>query len=60
MIPRNIKALSPQVMIKSASKDKIGLEVWFWIWNILMKENIISSFYEELIKEFNKEGIKFG
>src|SRR3989338_867211 len=56
MIPRNIKALSPQVMIKSASKDKIGLEVWFWIWNILMKENIISTFYEELIKEFNKEG----
>ena len=60
MVPRNIKALSPQVMIKSASKDKIGLEVWFWIWDILMKEKIISSFYNELIKEFNKEGIKFG
>lgn len=60
MVPRNIKALSPQVMIKSASKDKIGLEVWFWIWDILMKEKIISSFYDKLIQEFNKEGIKFG
>jgi len=59
-IPRNIKTLSPQVMIKSASKDKIGLEVWFWIWDILMKEKIISSFYNELIQKFNKEGIKFG
>ena len=60
MIPRNIKTLSPQVMIKSVSKDKIGLEIWFWIWDILMKEKIISSFYDKLIQEFNKEGIKFG
>ena len=60
IIPRNIKSLNPQVTIKYVDKEKISLEVWFWIWNILMKEKIVSAFYEKLIEEFNKEGIKFG
>ncbi len=59
-IPKNIKALTPQVLIKNASKEKISLEVWFWIWDIAMKEKITSSFYQNLIEEFGKEGIKFG
>lgn len=59
-IPRNIKALNPQVMVKEVDKEKITFEVWFWIWDIAMKEKIISSFYEKLIQEYNLEGIKFG
>ena len=59
-IPKNIKALAPQVLIKNASKEKISLEVWFWILNITMKEKITSSFYQKLIEEFKQEKINFG
>jgi len=59
-LPRNLKILNPKVMVKSVNKEKISLEVWFWIWDILMKEHIISSFYKKLIEEFKKEKIKFG
>lgn len=59
-LPKNLKKLEPKVMIKRVSKEKITLEVWFWIWDILMKEKIISTFYKKLIEEFEKENIKFG
>lgn len=59
-IPRNIKMLNPQIMIKSVNKKKISFEVWFWIWDITSKEKIVSSFYDKLIRDFEKEGIKFG
>ena len=59
-IPKNIKNLNPRVMIKDVTKDKISLEVWFWIWDVLMKERIVSSFYKKLADEFKKEDIKFG
>ena len=59
-IPRNIKNLDPKIMIKNINKDKIEFEVWFWIWDILTREKIISSFYSNLLQEFNKEGVKFG
>ncbi|MCP3682989.1 MAG: mechanosensitive ion channel [bacterium] len=59
-IPRNIKKLYPVILIKDVNKDKVSFDVRFWIWNILMKDKIISAFYEDLIKEFEKEKIKFG
>ncbi|MFC1768295.1 mechanosensitive ion channel family protein [Nanoarchaeota archaeon] len=59
-IPRNIKQLTPQVLIKRVNKEKVTLEVWFWIWDILMKEKTVDSFYSKLIIEFKKEKIKFG
>ena len=59
-IPKNIKPLNPKIMIKSVNKEKISLELWFWIWDITMKEKIVSSFYEKLIEEFKKENINFG
>ncbi len=59
-IPKNIKTLSPKVMIRDVNKDKISLALWFWIWDISMEESIVSSFYEKLIEEFKKEEIKFG
>ena len=59
-IPKNIKMLNPQIMVKNVNKDKVSLEIWFWIWDITSKEKIISSFYEKLMQEFSKEGIKFG
>ena len=59
-IPQNIKMLNPQIMIKNVNKDKVGLEIWFWIWDIISKEKIVSSFYDRLMQEFAKEGIKFG
>ncbi len=59
-IPKNIKPLNPKIMIKSVNKEKISLEVWFWIWDITMKEKVVSSFYEKLIEEFKKDNISFG
>lgn len=58
-IQQNIKSLTPQVFISGVNKQQINLEVWFWIWDILMKEKTVSSFYENLMKEFKKEKIKF-
>ena len=60
MIPKNIKNLAPRVLTKSITKDKVSLEVWFWIWDITMKERIVSSFYDELQDDFKEAGIKFG
>ena len=60
MIPKNIKNLAPRVLTKSIAKDKVSLEVWFWIWDITMKERIVSSFYDELQDDFKEAGIKFG
>jgi small-conductance mechanosensitive channel len=59
-VPRNIKNLKPVVNIKNVNKDKISLELSFWIWDILLKESIISSFYQKLIEEFKRENIKLG
>jgi len=59
-VPKNIKALAPRVMINNVNKDKLTLEVWFWIWDIFKKESIISSFYNKIIAEFEREKIKFG
>lgn len=59
-IPKNIKNLTPKVMTKSIAKEKKTLEIWFWIWDISMKERIVSSFYEELEDEFKEANIKFG
>ena len=58
-IQQNIKSLTPQVFIRGVNKEKINLEVWFWIWDILMKEKTISSFYENLMKDFKGKKIKF-
>src|SRR3989338_511708 len=58
-MPKNLTVLEPKIFIKSVDKDKISLQVWFWIWDILRKENIISNFYENLILEFKKNKINF-
>lgn len=59
-IPRNIKNLSPRVYITSLSKDKVSLEVWYWYWDILQKEQIRSGFYRKLLEQCNKNKIKLG
>jgi len=55
----NIEKLRPKIFIKSLAKNNIGIEVWFWIWDIGARENIISNFFEEIINECKKEKIKF-
>ncbi len=59
-MPKNVQALSPRIMIKGVTKDNIKLELWFWIWNILMREQIVSTFYSKLIEDFKKGNVKFG
>ncbi|MBW2976356.1 mechanosensitive ion channel family protein [Candidatus Woesearchaeota archaeon] len=59
-IPRNVKALTPKVFIKGVTKDKVSLEIWFWTWDITLKEQITSFFYRDLIQKFDEEKIKFG
>ncbi len=58
--PKNIKNLTPKIMTKSINKDKVSLEIWFWIWDITMKEKVTSSFFDQLQDEFKEAGIKFG
>lgn len=58
--PKNIKNLTTKIMTKSINKDKISLEIWFWIWDITIKERVVSSFYDQLQDEFKEAGIKFG
>ena len=60
VMPKNISVLEPKVFIRNASKDKISLQVWFWIWDILRKESIVSNFYETLLQEFRNNKISFG
>ncbi len=59
-MPKNLLVLEPKIFIKSAGKDKISLQVWFWIWDILRKEKIVSGFYESLLQEFKNNKIGFG
>ena len=60
VVPKNIKNLTPKIMTKTINKDKISLEIWFWIWDITIKEKVISSFFDQLQDEFKEAGIKFG
>jgi small-conductance mechanosensitive channel len=57
-IPKNIKNLSPQLYIKQISKDKITLEARFWIWDMALRDRILSFFYKRVLDSFEKEKIK--
>ncbi len=59
-MPKNLAVLEPKIFIKSVNKDKINLQIWFWIWDILRKEIIVSNFYETLMQEFKNNKINFG
>ena len=60
VMPKNLSALEPKIFIRTVDKDKISLQVWFWIWDILRKEFIVSSFYESLMHEFKNNKVYFG
>ncbi|MBI2651827.1 mechanosensitive ion channel [Candidatus Woesearchaeota archaeon] len=60
VMPKNISVLEPKIFIRNVNKEKISLQVWFWIWNILRKESIVSNFYETLLLEFKNNKISFG
>ena len=60
VMPKNPKVLEPLIFVKNADKDKITLQVWFWIWDILKNEKIVSDFYEKLMLEFKNDRIYFG
>jgi small-conductance mechanosensitive channel len=59
-MPKNLTVLEPKIFIKSVNKDRISLQIWFWIWDILRKEIIVSNFYETLMQEFKNNKINFG
>lgn len=60
VMPKNLSVLEPKIFIRNVDKDKISLQVWFWIWDILRKEIIVSNFYENLMQEFKSSKISFG
>lgn len=60
VMPKNLTVLEPKIFIKSVEKDKISLQIWFWIWDILRNEIIVSNFYESLMQEFRANKIYFG
>ncbi len=55
-----IEKLLPRIHIKSVSKDKIELDVWFWIWNIAYRDDAVSSFYQQILERFAQENIELG
>ena len=59
-MPKNISVLEPKIFIQHVDKDRITLQIWFWIWDILRKESIVSNFYETLLEEFKNNKISFG
>ncbi len=59
-MPKNLSVLEPKIFIKSVDKDKISLQVWFWIWDILRKEEIVSGIYESILLEFKNNKVQFG
>jgi len=59
-MPKNLDALKPQIFIKKIENGIITLQVWFWIWDILKKEIIVSNFYESVLIEFKRNKISFG
>ncbi len=60
VMPKNLAVLEPKIFIKNVDKDKISLQIWFWIWDILRKEVIVSNFYEALMQEFKNNKVSFG
>ena len=60
VMPKNLAVLEPKIFIRKVDKDKINLQVWLWIWDILRKEGIVSNFYETLMQEFKNNKISFG
>src|SRR3989338_11513149 len=56
-MPKNVEVLEPRIFINHINKDKISLQIWFWIWDILRKESIVSNFYEALLHEFKENRI---
>ena len=59
-MPKNVEVLEPRIFINHINKDKISLQIWFWIWDILRKESIVSNFYEALLHEFKGNNINLG
>jgi small-conductance mechanosensitive channel len=59
-IPRDMKKLEPKVMITEISKEKIMMNLWFWINKINKREVIITQVLKEVHDRFAKESIKFG
>jgi small-conductance mechanosensitive channel len=56
---KNIEQLRPKIFIKALSQKLVTVEVWFWIWDVVAREQIISGFLEEIIKDCKKENINF-
>lgn len=59
-MPKNLAVLEPKIFIRNVYKDRISLQAWFWVWDILRKEAIVSNFYETLMQEFKSNKISFG
>lgn len=57
---KNVEKFKPRAFIKSIAQNKITMEIWFWIWDITQREQIISGFFEEIMKQCKKEKIRFG
>jgi len=55
--PVDVKALEPKVVTKSITNNKLGLEIWVWIWDMWRKDVIISNFLNNLTEEFKKNKI---
>ncbi|MBI2659842.1 mechanosensitive ion channel [Candidatus Woesearchaeota archaeon] len=60
VMPKNLAVLEPKIFIKGIDKSRIVLQIWFWIWDILRQESIVSNFYETLMQEFKNNKINFG
>ncbi|HLD83306.1 MAG TPA: mechanosensitive ion channel family protein [archaeon] len=59
-VPKDMKKLEPKIFIKDINKDRVLLELWFWMEGIRRREAVVSRVLGEIKKRFEKGGIKFG
>ncbi len=59
-IPPNIQKFEPKVWIKEINKEKVILELWFWVSNIRTRERILTELFIEVRKRFAESEIAWG
>lgn len=58
--PINVANYEPRVFLKTIDKDRLIIEVWFWIEDVRQRETVLSGLLEMTIKRFQEEGLRYG
>lgn len=56
----NMELYKPDCLIKSISKDKFTVGLWFWIWDIKNKEKVIHELNTKILQAIKEKKIELG